>query len=211
MKSTIESRYITHDCKRVCQGDILRDFEYEGWISIVDDPEASGKKKVRLSRIKFPYTVILSQDCDLDRDFRARDSANNDSDLDKNQDKYLHSILLCPAYPAESLRRGNHLQDMQLKMEHIPTRKWDFVVLNEVPRYHYLENEMSLQIPFLAMDFKQYLTVPRDTVYEKLQNHYIGTLNQLFREELSQRFAYYLSRIGLPQIENPNHHSAVLA
>ena len=38
-------------------------------------------------------------------------------------------------------------------------------------------------------------------MYEILKKHYIGSMKELYREDLSQRFAYYLSRIGLPEIE----------
>jgi hypothetical protein len=34
---------------------------------------------------------------------------------------------------------------------------------------------------------------------EHKEKHYICTVSELFREKISQRFANYLSRIGLPE------------
>ena len=75
-----------------------------------------------------PYIVIMSQDCDLDNDFKSyqaysKFSLKNDlksSNFDdfssdqKNQlrsmyDKLLPSVLICPAFPASEFRYGLHL------------------------------------------------------------------------------------------------------
>lgn len=101
---------------------------------------------------------------------------------------------------AESLRYGKHLDILELQMEHQPTERWGLITHNQIPRYHYLSNDIELQIPFLTIDFKHYFTLPRDELYKQFKNHYLGTINELFRESLFQRFAYYLSRIGLPSM-----------
>ena len=76
--------------------------------------------------------------------------------------------------------------------------KWNFIKNNQDPRYHFLRKDLDLQVPELVIDFKHYYTIPRDFLYEKIEHHYLGTMSELFREFLSQRFAFYLSRIGLP-------------
>jgi len=211
MKSRINSHYIKYDCKRICQGDILRDFDYPSWVSITLNLD--GKKIAKVSKIKFPYVVILSQECDLEKDFENRSILNQnlgeveDLDQEAKQDKYIPSILLCPAYLAESLKEGKHLAELHLKMDRKNKDKWADIKNNEVPRYHYLQNDASLQIPLLTIDFKHYFTIPRDELYKVFKDHYIGTVNELFREALSQRFAFYLSRIGLPELENRLHNS----
>lgn len=58
-----------------------------------------------------------------------------------------------------------------------------------------------LQLPELVIDFKHYYAIPRDTLFRMYPEHYLVTINQLFRESLSQRFSNYLSRIGLPELE----------
>lgn len=197
MNSKIDSIYIKHDGSRIYQGDLLRDFEYVEGASI-ETKEVSGeiKRIIRTGKRILPYLVILTQDCDLEQDFE------NHLDLSKNQDKFLHSILVCPAYLAEKFRRGEHLEELKLKMEIIGSERWSTLIKNQIPRYHFLESHPRLQIPKLVIDFKHYYTVPRDILYDGAKNRYIGSLNELFREALSQRFAYYLSRIGLPFCKN---------
>ena len=61
-----------------------------------------------------------------------------------------------------------------------------------------MKGEKTFQIPDLVLDFKHYYAISRDVLYENFGDYCIGSINELFREALSQRFAYYLSRIGLP-------------
>ncbi len=49
----------------------------------------------------------------------------------------------------------------------------------------------------LIIDFKHYYTIPRNILYQNL-DHYNVSITELHREQLSQRFAYYLSRVGTP-------------
>ena len=77
---------------------------------------------------------------------------------------------------------------------------WNLVKQNKNDRYHYLAEGPEYGIPELALDFKHYRTVPRETLLECLKaESALGTLRPLYREHLSQRFANYLSRIGLPE------------
>lgn len=187
MISKIETIYRRHDNNRICQGDILKDFKYPEWIS------REGKKiKVRNRIITF--LIILTQDCDLERDFINRNTPG------KTQDKYLQSILVCPAYYAEKLRDGDHLKKLKQKMEYQNSAKWKLIKQNDNPRYHFLKDCPDLQIPELVVDFKHYYTIPREILYDEIEDHYVATVNELFRESLSIRFAHYLSRVGLPEL-----------
>ena len=192
MKSKIDSIYIKHEENRVYQGDILRDFEYPEWV-IVEN------KKIKINKRKIPYLIVLTQDCDLERDYEDRHENNN-------HDKFIHSVLVCPAYHSEKLKEGTHLNELKLKMEKFDEKRWHWIKINQNLRYHFLEKNEILQIPDLVIDFKHYYTIPREILYRVLKEHYIGTINELFREALSQRFAYYLSRIGLPKISQDIEH-----
>lgn len=194
MKSKIDSVYLKHEGNRIYQGDIIRDFVHFEWFF-------KEGKKIFIKRKKIPYLIILTQDCDLEWDFNN----HNDSES-KNQDKFLQSILVCPAYLAEKFRNGEHLKN--LVMEKIGSDRWSNILNNQNPRYHFLPNNKALQIPNLVIDFKHYYSIPRDIIYKEVKDHYIGTINELFREALSQRFAYYLSRIGLPFIKNNEESDA---
>ena len=61
----------------------------------------------------------------------------------------------------------------------------------------------ELELPPLIMDFKHYFTIPLKTLESKL-NDRICTIEPLFRESISQRFSFFLSRIGLPNITTEN-------
>ena len=187
MKSKIDSIFIKHNKERICQGDILRDFEYLEY--------SPNSKKTGAGIIKtFPYLLVLSQDCDLKLDCKNRTNSED------TQDKFLFSILVCPGYLPEELRKGIHLTGYQLQMQTIDSERWKNIKKNQNPRYHFLKGEKTFQIPDLVLDFKHYYAISRDVLYENFEDYYIGSINELFREALSQRFAYYLSRIGLPII-----------
>ncbi len=69
-------------------------------------------------------------------------------------------------------------------------------------RFHFLVADSKMQVPELVIDFKHYYTMPRNAIYMMiLDEHYLVTIRELFRESLSQRFSYFLSRIGLPEIK----------
>ena len=108
--------------------------------------------------------------------------------------------MVSPAYLAEKVRSGTHLEELNLLMQNINSLRWSVILKNQNYRYHYLPKDNKLNIPPLVVDFKHYYTIPRDFFYEKFLDNYIGTLDQLFRESLSHRFSHYLSRIGLPEI-----------
>jgi hypothetical protein len=86
-------------------------------------------------------------------------------------------------------------------MQSFNSNQWSLLKQNNMHRYHFLQEEQMMQLPELVLDFKQYFTSPREFFCERYKGHYVTTLGPLFRETLSQRFAQYLSRIGLPEFE----------
>jgi hypothetical protein len=187
--SAPNSAYVRSDTPRCEQGDIYRDVKLIEWA----EEQADG---INIAERTLPYCVLLSQDCDLEHDF------NNRAEQDPaKKDKYLQSLLICPAYPAEGFRNGDHLEKLGMKMEAFNSKIWPFIVKNTNPRYHYLQEDLDRQVPPLVVDFKHYLTAPRDVVYrDSFQDHYLATMEILYRDNLSGRFAHYLSRVGLPEL-----------
>lgn len=187
--SRIDNYYRKYNAERIVQGDILRGIKFSDWDW---DPKSND---IVIYEKKLPYIVILTQDCDLEQDFKYRTTAV------KNQDKILQSILICPAYGWEDFIKGDHLQDYKLKMEIISgsdqKRK---IKQQQVPRYHYLDEDLEKQIAPLVIDFKHYYTLPVEFLMHIYKEHYAYSIEELFRESLNQRFSFYLSRIGLPEI-----------
>jgi len=136
----------------------------------------------------------MTQDCDLNWDFEAKNSGET-----TDNDKYLPTVLVCPAYQDESFYAGVHLNGW--KMQEYKGRAIDKIKNNdEINRCHFLIGDSKLQIPNLVIDFKHFYTLPTTILYEQYDRVYLATVNELFRERLSQRFANYLARFGLPVI-----------
>lgn len=187
----IDSRYIKYIDKRICQGDILRD------INIIDNYSTDESGEFKYDELNLPYIIVMTQDCDLEGDFR-----NRSQNQPEKHDKFLRTILICPAYNATDFRSGKHLEYIGQNMESWNSKNFKQIKDQNKDRFHFLDQDQELQIPELVVDFKHYYALPRDTLYGMYGEHYLATINQLFREFLSQRFANYLSRIGLPVIHD---------
>lgn len=182
---------------RICQGDILRDVP---WLEYVAEKQGI----IEVSRIVFPLAIVLTQDCDLEQDYRFR---SDDSKL--TQDKWLMSVLLAPLYNIEHVYQGEHLSDLEIRMERIPKSgsTGNFLRNNERPRYHYLEFDDDVPIVPSVIDFKHYFSATVSFLVELKPSSYVRSVAQLFREDIAQRFASYLSRVGLPEQVNTAEHS----
>jgi hypothetical protein len=188
--SRIENYYRKHYAGRVVQGDILKDIMFIEWDIASSDPN-----DVSFVKNNLPYIVILSQDCDLDHDYKNR----NDQNAEK-QDAYLQSVLVCPAYLKEIFKAGDHLKGFDMRMETKGGDNYKKILKNLDHRYHFLQGDQRFQIPDLIIDFKHYYTLPINFLYRIYDRQYVASLEELFRESLCQRFSFYLSRIGLPEI-----------
>ena len=177
--------------ERIKQGDILTDVEYIEYADVIDGV-------IKISKIRFPLVIVLTQDCDLTWDFDSRKRITG------TQDKYLFSAIFAPLYNYEHFILGDHLSELGQKMQTISAKltKTDNKNLrnNENPRYHFLEFDDNIPIVNSVIDFKHYFTVNITKLQEHKDKHYICTVSELFRERISQRFANYLSRIGLPDM-----------
>jgi hypothetical protein len=185
--------YVKKTDKRVRQGDILEDFTYK-FTKIFDQPG-------EIVSITLPYAVVLTQDCDLERDYEKR-IANPKRNLSINDDKVLQSVLICPAYIADTFRIGEHLKALGLMMENWNKDRWGYIKTNQNERFHFLDIDADNSMPKLVIDFKHYYTVPTDEIYSIAESKYKLSISNLFREDVSRRFANYLSRIGLPMQSN---------
>jgi len=173
---------------RINQGDIFRQITHiENWKEC--------RNELTISRICYPYVVILSQDCDL------REAASVRSNT--ISDKALISVLAAPLYNFDLFLEGKHLQG--LGIDNIETvskspQKTNHknLIQNQNPRYHFLEDNTNVRLPKLVIDFKHYFSISIKYLREIRDENFVHPINFLYREQLSQRFANYLSRIGLP-------------
>jgi hypothetical protein len=187
LKSKIDKPYEKHNCARGCQGDILRDVKIR---RVIDED--------KVEDIELPYVVLLSQDCDIEQSLK--NAIPDDIDPAKNN-QYLPNALIIPAFTADSVRAGNHLSELfGINQDRISSGQFKIIKQNNNDRYHFLNAYPSLQIPDLLIDFKIYFSIEYNIFFKfYADGGYLGTINELFRERLSQRFTNYLGRIGLPE------------
>ncbi|MFA5257262.1 MAG: hypothetical protein WC360_03865 [Opitutales bacterium] len=176
-----------NDLERVHQGDIFRNVEY-----LENVTEQDGN--CFISKIVFPYCLVLTQDCDLAQD---HDYRNSDS---KGGDKILISVIIAPLYNNEHFKAGEHLSNLKLRMSPIAWKatEGNNIRNNQHPRYHYFKFGDDVELPDSVLDFKHYFTVKIDQLESIKTKDYIGSVCELYREDVSHRFSTFLSRIGLP-------------
>ena len=181
--------------ERVSQGDIYKNIEFIESITI------TGKKGIiEINKIIFPYVIVLTQDCDLAQDFTFR------FDNPKTQDKLILSVLVAPVYNAEHVFAGEHLSELGCTMQKIDKYKKDKKLTtdaknlfqNKTPRYHYLDFKKDLNMVASVIDFKHYFSLNLKYLYKIRKTNFVFKVSELYREDISQRFASFLSRIGLP-------------
>jgi hypothetical protein len=170
---------------RISQGDVFRE---------VECIEYAVEKRgiIEVSKIVFPLVIVLTQDCDLEQDWNNRSK--------QTQSTKLLSVLVAPLYNAEHVFQGEHLGDIGIKTEPINKKKSPGTMLmqNERPRYHYIDCPPNIPLVASVADFKHYFSI-HVSYLEKVRNkNFVCRLSDLFREDVSQRFAAYLGRIGLP-------------
>jgi hypothetical protein len=179
--------------ERVSQGDIYKNIEFIE--SITEE-----KGIIEINKIIFPYVIVLTQDCDLAQDFKFR------LDNSKTQDKLILSVLVAPVYNAEHFFAGEHLSELGRTMQKINIYKKDKELTtdaknlfqNKTPRYHHLDFKKDLNMVASVIDFKHYFSLNLKYLYKIRKTNFVFKVSELYREDISQRFASFLSRIGLP-------------
>jgi hypothetical protein len=176
---------------RISQGDIYRNIDFTEYVA-----EKGGQ--LEISRITFPLVVVLSQDCDLEQDFRFR-YGRSKSQI-KTQDKLLLSVLVAPFYNAEHVYLGEHLSELGIQMQQIKKDKspGELLQKNQNPRYHYVPFPDDIPVVNSVIDFKHYFSVNIEYLKKEKKHNFICRIPPLYREDLSHRFASFLSRIGIP-------------
>ena len=172
---------------RICQGDIFHDLE------IVENVEETSFG-ARVHYLRFPLVVCLNQDCDLSRDDRDKQEENSNKNC-----RLLH-LIVAPVFFLDTFKSGEHWGQIfdigdKFKLDKTTGKK---LTNNEDPRYHFLHFLDNKPLPDLVIDFKHFFTISTQYMYSNLDKR-VCSIEELYREKISQRFANYLSRIGLPE------------
>ena len=180
--------------KALRQGELLSNVaQYLVNVDATDTDSVTFRERVH------ELAFVLSQDCDLDWDFNSR---KNDSLADRR----IPSVLFCKAQLATVTART--IVNEEGSRDTKKSRIWNRVKINKDERYQFFSTipaDVDLQgegINELVVDFKRYFTVPTDELYRRIaegETQRRCRLNSPYLEHLSSRFAYFLSRVALPE------------
>jgi hypothetical protein len=178
------------------QGEILSDV-----IQVQIDVENlnSQSEEIELDERIHPQAIILTQDCDLDKDFKAREQKEIGNTL---QFKSVPNVLLCELIPSDTLR------GQMRQTGGGGSKEWTRIIENREFRYHSFpavlpkDDRVEEGLPALVADFKRVFTVPTEELYLRVQQttRRRSFLNDLFVQDLGCRFGYYCLRVALPEM-----------
>lgn len=192
-------------------GDIYKNFVYTS----VESTEEALIETVTT----FPYVILLGQSCDLRWEFDGRHrekellgngKSPDDPDINKCYNQRMISYLVSPLHPASLFCEGTHMMGYGWPVISVPVpksiEKWEKSGVfsnSKFARYHAFNFEESTGITASVVDFKQFFSAsPSKIIEAKNSNQYIGTLPDFFREQFLQRFSTFISRIGIPDVED---------
>ncbi|WP_107668612.1 hypothetical protein [Cyanothece sp. BG0011] len=170
------------------QGEILT-----GVIQYTPIIHESSKESQQLSfkQIIHPYAIIVTQDCDLDWDYRTRNNNEN------KPSKLLNSIILCEIATAKEVRKtdGINRKEWELVSSHRHER---FYFFEKIPIEYDLEQQGLME---LTADFKKVFGINSANLYNQIQT---GTakrrsiLESPYLEHFSRRYNSFHGRVALP-------------
>jgi hypothetical protein len=159
----------------ITQGDIIRECSlpaFDG--SFYDSLVAKSDFAEEPIEIKSSNIIILSQACDL-------------------ENEKINSVVMCPVWTLRTLVDENHYFRGSKARESLRQGK--------EPAYHLLNLHSSnnLSMDYSVVDFHQLYSLPKDYL-KKIASLIPVRLRLLppYREHLSQAFARYFMRVGLP-------------
>lgn len=172
--------------ERISQCDIFKDVDVVEYVK-----ETEGK--VIVSTLHFPMVICLNQDCDLNSDFRDKQEEHSNKNC-----RLLH-LIVAPIFNFDEFLKGEHWGDLFMVAPHMKRKDTAVkkIMNNDDPRFHFLHFDESQNLPDYVIDFKHFFTISTDYLYLNIDKR-LFSLADLYREKITQRFAFFQSRIGLP-------------
>lgn len=160
----------------------------------VDAALAGELERASISSISYPRVMVLSGDCDLLWDWKARsESTSRDEEADRLKATMPH-VLVAILYEESEVRERVAGGQM-----------WKRLRQNQDARYHYFPEAFvgpndDNSTPELIIDFKKVLGLSTEKLYEGLEAgiERQGLVPQLYAQDLAQRFHAFHSRVALP-------------
>lgn len=158
--------------------------------------EKSSDQEEEAEQIRYPYALIITQDCDLEQDYEARQSK-------LKQYKMIPNIMFCPLLSIDFILE-HELQEIKKKKGTTQNN----ILNNKDERYHFLQSvppDVDLAGKGIAesvIEFKRVFTIPTQEVYARIQAKQIGRHCKLaspYLEHFAVRYAFYHTRVALPE------------
>lgn len=168
--------YETVNSSSLEQGDIFRD--YPVFSPIVTSAHlaaiTAGSELDAEVIVDTTDVIVLSQSCDL---FNSK----------------VETVILCPLWALADIE-----QDLGKNPKELTKRKED-IRQGKEPGWHMLSSDTSIAQPISVVEFKRLYTTPK-AVLSDFASTIGGRIRLLppYREHLSQAFARYFMRVGLP-------------
>lgn len=191
------------DGGRLCQGEVLGPvIEYVP--QSAPGPLPDGENTVRVAAVEYKRVLLMTQDCDLEQDARLRlvvpSSLAERNDVAANPASVPH-LLLCPLF--EDIRSVVAGGDIAKRAKKNHDARYHAFVSPGVAQTDAGDSEVdgSLLPPELFIDFRRYVSLPTDLVYEAVSTGLVqrlGVVPEMNRLEAAQRFFGYQARIPVP-------------
>jgi len=170
------------------QGELISDLT----VLSVFDAETTDAAELIAEQITIPLAIVITQDCDLDWDFR-----NRSCDGEKKPDKEVPWIMFCEVSPAAEIRG----------LQFVNSGKWRSIKTNKDERFQFFESVPSSfdlredGLAEMCLDFKRCFSMVTSSVYSQIRCGHANRRTRLtspYLEHFSSRIFYYHSRVGLP-------------
>jgi hypothetical protein len=180
--------YVLHGSPFLRQGEIINNLlELKPQITEQKSIE-DFSKDAKFEPIEHPAVIVVSQDCDLEWDYKARLGEASES-------KILAHIFFCPLYSPDEVKIQSGLT----------SQPWKRVGQNQDERYHHLDeapiNGTEERLPELIADFKATLSLPNEFVYWLVSTNQVVrkcALPSPYLEDFMNRLYHFLGRVATP-------------
>ena len=168
---------------RLAQGEIISNL-----VHTYLDVTTLGTSELRIVEQIHPLSIILSQGCELEQDYRSRSGEK------VNADKRIPCVLLCEVIHASEFRARSNSTQMLTRMSQ-----------NNDERYHFFQEIEPVVdaegegLPELGVDFKRLFAIRTDELYWRLDAKEARrrcALQSPYLEHFCRRFANFLSRVA---------------
>jgi hypothetical protein len=181
----------------ICQGDVFKNVRFN-YLDAEDNESADVVEYI------FPMAIIISQACDVDAVSKMLKETTG------KVKKFMPSILMCPIYDKEEAKGLTHLDsafnELSIKKsgdkseQLFSSKEYNVVEQDWHYRFHALtvgDKKGNIIMENAVIDFKHYFTVPPTYLYKNREQR-IFHIDSLFAEQITLKFATYLSRVAIP-------------